>query len=120
MVSLDTLVMRSLHRFLLLLLIFVAAPVCAQTGETPAAPNDRPPALMPLDDDMEPQVTIRQREGAIVEEYRLNGRLYKIKVIPLRGEPYILVDHRGDGSFVPAEGPGTPGLSVPQWVIGTF
>ena len=39
---------------------------------------------------------------------------------PLRGEPYYLIDHRGDGSFVPMEGPGTPGLSVPQWVIGTF
>lgn len=75
---------------------------------------------MPLDDSMEPQVIIRQREGETIEEYRLNGRLYKIKVTPLRGEPYILVDHRGDGSFVPAEGPGAPGLSVPQWVIGTF
>jgi hypothetical protein len=69
---------------------------------------------------VEPQVTILQREGETVEEYRVNGRLYKIRVIPLRGEPYILIDHRGDGSFVPQEGPGTPGLSVPQWVIGTF
>ena len=56
----------------------------------------------------------------MVEEYRVNGRLYKIKVTPLRGEPYILIDQRGDGSFVPMEGPGTPGLSIPQWVIGTF
>ena len=31
-----------------------------------------------------------------------------------------LIDQRGDGSFVPMEGPGTPGLSIPQWVIGTF
>lgn len=106
--------MRRLH-ILLVTLALVSAPAWAQ----PAPPEDRPPALAPLDS-VEPQVTILQREGETVEEYRVNGRLYKIRVIPLRGEPYILIDHRGDGSFVPQEGPGTPGLSVPQWVIGTF
>ena len=70
--------------------------------------------------DGEPDVTIRQEGDRTVEEYRVNGKLYKIRVIPLRGEPYILIDQRGDGSFVPQEGPGTPGLSIPQWVIGTF
>jgi len=112
--------MRSLS-VLLASLVIVAAPAVAQDRETPTpAPDARPPALIPLDDSIEPQVTIRQREGATVEEYRVNGRLYKIRVIPLRGEPYILVDQRGDGSFVPQDGPGTPGLSLPQWVIGTF
>jgi hypothetical protein len=98
----------------------VAAWALAQPAEPPEPADDRPPALVPLDDSVEPQITIREQEGEIVEEYRVNGRLYKIRVTPLRGEPYILVDHRGDGSFVPHEGPGTPGLSVPQWVIGTF
>ena len=111
--------MRSLH-LLLVTLAVAAAPAWAQTAGTPAAPDTKPPALMPLDDSVEPQITIRQREGATIEEYRVNGKLYKIRVIPLRGEPYILVDQRGDGSFVPQEGPGTPGLSIPQWVIGTF
>ena len=106
--------MRSFFLFLATL-VFAAAPVRAQPAETS---EEKPPALAPVDD-LEPQVTIRQRENATVEEYRMNGRLYKIKVVPLHGEPYILIDHRGDGSFVP-EGPGTPGLSVPQWVIGTF
>ena len=110
-------------RRVLPLLVFLAVdegPVWAQTAGTPATPESKPPALMPLDDSVEPQITIRQRDGEIVEEYRVNGRLYKVKITPLRGEPYYLIDHRGDGSFVPMEGPGTPGLSVPQWVIGTF
>ena len=114
--------MRSIP-LLLVSLAFAAAPAWAQTStEKPAAPDARPPTLLPLDEDSQaPQVTIRQREGATIEEYRLNGRLYKIKVTPLRGEPYFLIDQRGDGSFVPMEGgPGTPGLSIPQWVIGTF
>ena len=105
---------------LLVSLVIVDGAAWAQNSGTPAAPESKPPALMPLDDSVEPQITIRQRDGEIVEEYRVNGRLYKVKITPLRGEPYYLIDHRGDGSFVPMEGPGTPGLSVPQWVIGTF
>jgi len=112
--------MRSLS-LLLVLLAATALPASAQTtADKPAAPDTRPPALSPVDDSAEPQVTIRQREGDMIEEYRVNGRLYKIKVFPSRGEPYILIDQRGDGSFVPPEGPGTPALSIPQWVIGTF
>jgi hypothetical protein len=112
--------MHSLRLFLVPLAA-TAAWAWAQPAEPPASSvEDRPPALIPLDDAVEPQVTIREREGEIVEEYRVNGRLYKIRVTPLRGEPYILIDHRGDGSFVLHDGPGTPGLSVPQWVIGTF
>ena len=109
-------------RRLLPLLVFLAVVEGSALAQTaaPAAPDAKPPALMPLDDSVEPQITIRQRDGDTIEEYRINGRLYKVKVTPLRGEPYYLVDHRGDGSFVPMEGPGTPGLSVPQWVIGTF
>ena len=31
-----------------------------------------------------------------------------------------LIDPRGDGFFVPMEGPGVDRISVPMWVIGTF
>jgi hypothetical protein len=108
--------MRSFFIFFLLLLAVAAMPLRAQTG----APADGQPAVTPLDDSVQPEVTIIERESETVEEYRITGRLYKIKVTPLRGEPYILIDHRGDGSFVRQDGPGTPGLSVPQWVIGSF
>ncbi len=106
---------------LLFALAVVAGAASAQTpADKPAAVDPKPPVVEPLDNDIEPQVTIRQRDGATVEEYRVNGRLYKIRVTPTRGAPYILVDPTGEGSFVRQEGPGTPGLSVPQWVIGTF
>jgi len=95
-------------------------PATAQTRVPASAPDARPPTLTPLDDSLEPQVTIVKREGATVEEFRVNGRLYKIRVTPDSGVPYTLIDPRGDGSFVPADAPGTPALSVPMWVIGTF
>ncbi len=112
--------MRSIHVLLASLALAAVSASAQNNAEKPAVPDARPPILEPVDDSLEPQVTIRQREGDTIEEYRVNGRLYKIKVTPLRGEPYYLIDPRGDGNFIPMDGPGTPGLSIPQWVIGTF
>ncbi|HRC60571.1 conserved exported hypothetical protein [Candidatus Propionivibrio aalborgensis] len=113
--------MRRTHAFIALLAL-VAVPALAQApaAEPPPVPDVRPPAMVPLDDSIEPQVTIRKREGSTVEEYRINGRLYKIIVTPEHGVPYTLVDQQGDGSFAIQDSPGTPTLSVPMWVIGTF
>ena len=109
--------MRRLSPFAALLAFFLAAPVVAQV---PAVPDVRPPALLPLDESFEPQVTIRKQEGNTIEEHRVNGKLYKITVTPENGTPYTLVDPRGDGAFVPQDAPGTPQIAVPTWVIGTF
>ncbi len=102
------------------LLALLTTEVLAQTGTPPRVPDVKPPAMEPLDDSLEPQVTIIRREGQTIEEHRVNGKLYKIKVTPENGVPYTLVDQRGDGSFAPVEAPGTPALSIPMWVIGTF
>lgn len=119
--------MRCLQLLLASLAIAVApalaqAQASSRAGQTPPPPmpDAKPPAMEVIDDSVEPQVTIKKRETDTVEEYRVNGRLYKVKVIPLRGEPYYLIDQKGDGSFVRQEGPGTPSLSIPMWVIGTF
>ena len=102
------------------LLTLLATPVLAQTDVPPPVPDVKPPAMVPLDDSLEPQVTIVRREGQTIEEHRVNGKLYKITVTPDNGVPYTLIDQRGDGSFIPADSPGTPALSLPMWVIGTF
>lgn len=110
---------------LLALLALVAAPVLAQQKPSDLQPLPEvppPPAISAEDAALEPQVTIKKREGETVEEHRINGRLYKIVVTPEHGVPYTLIDQRGDGFFSPVtmDGPGTPQLSVPMWVIGTF
>lgn len=104
------------------LLALAAVPVLAQTAPAgkPPVPDSRPPVMVPLDESIEPQVTIRKREGNTVEEYRINGRLYKVTVTPEHGVPYTLIDQQGDGTFTVLDAPGAPKLSVPMWVIGTF
>ena len=112
--------MRRLNALIALLAIF-AAPVSAQTRtDLQPLPDVPPPVMAPLSDSLEPQVTIRKREGDTVEEHRVNGKLYKVVVTPEHGVPYTLIDQRGDGVFVRPDAQGTPQLSVPMWVIGTF
>ncbi|MDR1367302.1 MAG: DUF2782 domain-containing protein [Candidatus Accumulibacter sp.] len=86
-----------------------------------AQAEESPPPVEVIDDSVQPQVTIRQNEkGEIVEEHRVNGKLYQITITPESGAPYTLIDRTGDGNFIPTDAPGSPGLSVPMWVIGTF
>jgi hypothetical protein len=107
---------------LLAVLAFASAAALAQNAADlqplPAVPPP-PPEMAPFDAALEPEVTITKRDGDLVEEHRINGKLYRIKVTPAHGVPYYLIDREGDGNFSP-EQMGTPGLAVPMWVIGTF
>ena len=63
----------------------------------------------------EPEVTIRQEGDRSVEEYRVNGFLYAIKVTPKTGAPYYLVAVDEDGNYVRSDQPN--GLRIPSWKI---
>ncbi|MBI1175553.1 MAG: DUF2782 domain-containing protein [Sideroxydans sp.] len=67
----------------------------------------------------EPQVTITRETGRTVEEYRVGGKLYMIKITPKIGKPYYLVDDRGDGKFVRQDSLDN-GFRVPRWIIHQF
>jgi hypothetical protein len=56
-----------------------------------------PPKVEP-DDALVPEITIKATDdGGRVEEYRENGRLLFVRVVPKRGIPYTLIDADGDG-----------------------
>lgn len=112
---------RSLRPLVLLFCLCASLSATAQSpAGVPPVKDVPPPALEVIDDSVQPEVTIRKRGEDEVEEYRLNGRLYKVVVTPAHGVPYTLIDPKGDGAFVPMEASGLPHLSVPLWVIGTF
>ena len=55
----------------------------------------------------EPAVSIRtDASGDVVEEYRLNGQVYMVKVRPKKGIPYTLHDTNGDGRLDAKDGDG--------------
>jgi len=76
-----------------------------------------PPERVEHDEELEPEVTIIQREDATVEEYRVNGRLYMVKVTPVVGKPYYFVDRDGDGLMESRMSDLYNPTRVPQWVI---
>ncbi len=71
------------------------------------------------DQELESKVTITRQQDLTIEEYRVGGRLYMIKVIPKHGKPYYLVDDRGDGKFSRQESLDS-GVRPPRWVIKRF
>lgn len=108
-------------RRLISVLLFVAAlPAAAQkpSGLQPL-PEAPPPPPGVFDPALEPQVTIVTRDGNKEEQFRVNGKLYMIKVTPPHGTPYYLVEPKGDGTWVRRDVVDS-GLRVPMWVIGNF
>lgn len=64
-------------------------------------------------DPNEPQITIRQGDDKTFYEYRVNGILKEIKVVPKIGPEYYLVPDDGDGWIREDRSQ----LLVPSWVI---
>lgn len=66
----------------------------------------------------EPEVRIIQRGDDKIEEYRLNGQLYMMKVTPAIGFPYYLMDEEGTGSMKQVDP--NRRIIIPQWVLKRF
>jgi hypothetical protein len=111
---------RLLLSFALLLFALVAfAQDPRPPGLQPVPEPPPPPPGMEPDPALEPQVTIIRRGDDQVEEFRINGRLYMIKVTPPHGRSYYLIDRTGGGAMTRMDAV-DPSLSVPMWVIKTF
>jgi hypothetical protein len=90
---------------------------------------ERPADLTPLPEEiptlpevaptLEPEVTIVDRGETRFQEYRINGKLYKVKVIPKDGAPYYLINETGGDTWRRYDGQDT-GFTVPRWVIHEF
>ena len=85
-------------------------------GLQPIPEPPPPPAGMEPDPALEPQVTIQRRGTETVEEFRVNGRLYMIRVTPAHGKSYYLIDNVGKGDFSRIDSYDT-GTRPPMWVI---
>jgi hypothetical protein len=68
--------------------------------------------------DEEPQVTIRKKGNETIEEYRINGELYMMKITPEHGIPYYLHKEDQQGGWV-NDGPVKP-MAIPKWILFRF
>ncbi|MDX1518633.1 MAG: DUF2782 domain-containing protein [Gammaproteobacteria bacterium] len=115
--------MIKLTKTLFIFLSSLALAWSLQAGEVNHGglePAPEPPELPdPLQsgETIEPEVTIVREQDRVVHEYRLNGRLYMVKVIPSVGKPYYLLDQDGDGRMESRMSDIYNNTIVPQWVL---
>jgi hypothetical protein len=78
---------------------------------------DAPPPPIIEEDELQPRVTIVPGDDQTITEYRLNGELYMVKIEPVVGPAYYLVDTDGDGQLETRhDGPGD-NLAIPRWLL---
>jgi hypothetical protein len=95
----------------LLACLALAAPAAADTGAPPSG-GEFTGGI-----DEAPEITIIQRDDATIEEYRVGGQIYMIKVTPKKGIPYFLVDTDGDGRLDSRRSELAEDLMVPSWTL---
>ena len=117
----DRMVMEKSAILLILFFIFFnLMTVIAKADEL--APIIEPPELpgsIESGEQIEPQVTIIRQEDKIIEEYRINNNLYMVKITPVVGMTYYLIDHDGDGKLDVRKNE-LDDVIVPQWVLLTW
>ncbi len=112
-------------------LFLLSIPLLALPMLTIAADKKTPDNLQPLEEvppppkvidgevlEGEPQVTIRKKGAETIEEYRINGEMYMMKVTPEHGVPYYLHKEDQAGGWVNI-GPNPP-MSIPKWILFRF
>ncbi|MFA7096525.1 MAG: DUF2782 domain-containing protein [Gammaproteobacteria bacterium] len=102
-----------------ILSLALALPVAAMAADEPPAVPEPPPLPEPVESGevLEPEITIIQREQDRVEEFRVRGQLYMVKITPRRGAPYYLIDTDGDGQLETRRSELEPDMLIPNWVL---
>jgi hypothetical protein len=91
--------------------VFAADEAPVPDTAPPPTPSER------AQEQIEPEVLIIQRDDKTIEEYRVNGRLYMIKITPRGAPPYYLIDTDGDGSLDSQPSEIEPHLMIPSWIL---
>ena len=102
--------------FLLSLCLFAAALLADATEAVPEPPELPLPEVIMDGEVIEPEVKIIKQEEGTVYEYRINGQLYMVKIQPIKGPAYYLVDRDGDGEF-DSRSTDPAKITVPQWIL---
>jgi hypothetical protein len=104
---------------ILLIAALFSAPLYAADNNRQKAPVPPPPPL-PNDgfqeqDSLKADVIIRRGKTRVIEEYRINGQLYMVRVIPKNGKPYYIRYPEGEnGRMIRRE---LDDIQTPYWKL---
>lgn len=63
------------------------------------------------------EIKIIGHDDGRIEEFRIAGRLYMIKITPRYGVPYYLIDSNGDGGLDTRKTEVDEHLMIPSWTL---
>ena len=72
------------------------------------------------EEELEPEIQLKTYENRTVEEYRINGNLYMIKIKPKFGPAYYLVDDTGSGELDLRRTASGRDIVIPRWTLLTW
>ena len=107
-----------MRRALFIGLLLAAAVQAAE--EAPPPGTEALPELQVAPQEGEapsPEVTIKRDAQGTREEYSINGRVYMVKVVPIVGPAYYLVDPNGEGQFSQQINDVKNPPPTPRWVL---
>ncbi len=101
-----------MRKLLPLIFLIIAIPAMADPSKARPVPKDAtpleeppPPPEVKENAEKEPKITTRKDGDTKIEEFRIRGTLYKMRVTPAKGPAYWMIDEKGDGKFVRVDGP---------------
>jgi len=105
--------------FLALNLILISTASLAEPGSEIAAVPEPPELPMPVQsgETLEPDITIIRKGKKTIQEFRKNGELYMVKIIPVAGPAYYLIDTNGDGNMDVRGSDLDKGTRINQWKL---
>ncbi len=100
-------------------LIFISTYSFAEQAQDLIAIPEPPelPMTIQSGEAIEPDITIRREGKKTIQEYRKNGELYMVKIIPIVGPAYYLIDTNGDGNMDVRGSDLDKGLKINQWKL---
>lgn len=91
-----------MRKILLTLGLLVVSTISVAEQEQEFAAVPEPPELpMPVQsgETLAPDITIIRKGKKVIQEFRRNGILYMVKIVPQIGPAYYLIDTNGDGNM---------------------
>lgn len=108
-----------MRQFLALGLILISNVSAAEPDQNLSAVPEPPELPMPVQsgETLEPDITIIRKGKKTIQEFRKNGQLYMVKIIPIVGPAYYLIDTNGDGNMDVRGSDLDKGTKINQWKL---
>ncbi|WP_347988146.1 DUF2782 domain-containing protein [Methylomonas sp. AM2-LC] len=105
--------------FFPLSLLLILPLLCLAAENEPADVPEPPELPLPVQsgEEMQPDITIIRKGQDTIQEYRRNGKLYMVKIIPQVGPPYYMLDTNGDGEMDTKKNDMDKNTNINKWTL---